>query len=319
MHEQDAWSDEAVKLAQALVRSEDWVGLVELVRRASGALWILEGIDDEAGFVVGAALARLMVGNDELFGADVHLARPDGDRWRLEEIDSQVITPGRVAPQGELRVVVVGWGDKLGAAGADHLLKTFEDCGPQTRFVLVVGRADALPVTVVGRAAVVARVAMAGPEARMVALVESGNASEVVREVFSLCGTQVSLATAVLAKPELLGDLRTVLGGRVDLGAPVCAALNTSGALERLVKAVPGDEKVLRRQLVGALLGVLSERVLRLLRRAAARGVYTRRVAELEAIDGAQRALGVYVNPSDVLCVLYIRLAQAVALESGQS
>jgi hypothetical protein len=89
--------------------------------------------------------------------------------------------------------------------------------------------------------------------------------------------------------------------------------------LERLVKAVPGDEKVLRRQLVGALLGVLSERVLRLLRRAAARGVYTRRVAELEAIDGAQRALGVYVNPSDVLCVLYIRLAQAVALESGQS
>jgi hypothetical protein len=158
---------------------------------------------------------------------------------------------------------------------------------------------------------------MAGPEVRMAALVESGNPAEVVREVFSLCGTQVSLATAVLAKPELLVDLRLVLGGRVDLGAPVGAALKTSGALDRLVKAVPGDEKVLRRQLVGALLGVLGERVLRLLRRANTGGVYARRVAELKAIDAARRAVGVYVNPNDVLCVLYVRLARAVTLETG--
>jgi hypothetical protein len=149
----------------------------------------------------------------------------------------------------------------------------------------------------------------------MEALIADGGDPGVIRAVFSLCGSHVTWAAAVFAKPELGEDLRTALGGRVDLGKPVSCAALVSGAIDRLAKAIPGDAKVVKRELVREQLGVLEERVVRVLRRAESRPAFQRRVAELDAIVWGQRAVGLYIAPHDVLRVVYARLATAARRE----
>ena len=297
-------------MARSLITAKSWDALWELAKRGAGHVWLVEGVDGEAGFVIGAALAHHMV-EDANFGSDVHLARPEGDRWALEGIDSHIIGAGRVLPVGSWRVVVVGWGDTLGVAGADHLLKTFEDCGPGTRYVLVVKRADSLPATIRGRVTNSVHIEMAGSQERMASMIEAGGDAEMLREIFGLCGSHVTWVALGLASPDTMDDLRKVLGGKVDLTNPITCAGEVAAAIERIAKAQGGDARITKRELVREQLDVLEERVVRVLRKSADAVTFARRLAEIDAISWGRRAVDIYVAPQDVLRVVYVRLALA--------
>jgi len=305
-----AWGDSAVELAKALVEPVGWDRLVDLCQTGGGQVWLINGVGGEAGFLVGGGIGRLLV-DDEHFGVDVHLARPEGDRWKLEEIDTQIIKPGLVAPVGSLRVVVVGYAEQLGLVGADHLLKTLEEVPSGTRYVLMAADADQLPRTILGRVAQKRTIALAAAELRMATLVASGEDHDAIREVFSLCGSQVGLAAAVIGDVNALEDLRSVLGGKINLERPVNCAIACAEALDRLVKRMPGADSSARREILRVMLVGLEERVVRQLRKANTPLSFRRRLAELDAIESARRAVDVYVSPLDVLTVLFSRLANA--------
>ncbi len=137
----------------------------------------------------------------------LHRSRPELQDISVDQIRRLVLERAGFPPhEGRARVYIVRRADELSLGAANALLKTLEEPGANTYFVLLTARGNELLPTILSRTLVV----RFGPLAESVvrAIIESkGTASEAAKMAAELSGGSVEAALA-LADPEATGERR---------------------------------------------------------------------------------------------------------------
>lgn len=238
---------------------------------------VLSGPGDTA-FVAGRALAFALV-RPSAQASDVRIASPDGDRWRIDELDERVMRPSLMTAD-DRTVIVVARADAMDARASDHLLKTIEEPAPGTVFILTVADTGTLPATIRGRVSQWVEVEPDTPRARAELLADRyGLSPAEARSIVDACGHMTALA-ARLAASGAARSLLDVLSSPVVSTSPVSDAYKIEQGLDALARlgnplVDPDDDansvkksadKAIVRLLCGTLLDNWSHQVAHLLR-----------------------------------------------------
>jgi len=169
---------------------------------------------------------------------------PETQDLSIDQVRTLVLARGAFAPiEGKAKVFVVRRTEELSHAAANALLKTLEEPGARTHFVLLSSTADALLPTIRSRALRVRFGAL--PESVVAELLEArGTERARAAEIARLSGGSMA-AAAALADPEASGK-------REELVARAMAALearDASAAYELAEDAKKGDKAELVIQL----------------------------------------------------------------------
>lgn len=134
--------------------------------------------------------------------SDLHVIAPAGDRWTVDEIESQLFDVVRRSPAVR-HVIVIDAADRMDARLADRLLRTLEEPPSPTTFVLCVEDLASLAPTVQGRVEQVVEILPAAPTERAEALAAAGVARPAAETAVRLAGRAVTLAPLLAADAEL--------------------------------------------------------------------------------------------------------------------
>ena len=169
---------------------------------------------------------------------------PETQDISIDQVRTLVLTRGAYAPiEGKAKVFIVRRAEELSNAAANALLKTLEEPGARTHFVLLSSTADALLPTIRSRALRVRFGAL--PEAIVAQLLEArGTERARAAEIARLSGGSMA-AAAALADPDASSK-------REELVARAMTALearDTSGVFELSEDAKKGEKAELAIQL----------------------------------------------------------------------
>jgi DNA polymerase III subunit delta' len=166
----------------------------------------------------------------------LHRSRPELQDISVDQIRRLVLERAGFPPhEGRARVYIVRRADELSLGAANALLKTLEEPGANTYFILLTARGNELLPTILSRTLVV----RFGPLAESIvrAIIESkGTLSEAAKMAAELSGGSVEAALA-LADPEATGERRAFVDAALgaarasDLGAAI--ALSDSRARDK--------------------------------------------------------------------------------------
>jgi hypothetical protein len=134
--------------------------------------------------------------------SDLRVITPTGDRWTVEEIETQLFAVVRRAPAVR-HVIVIDAADRMDARLADRLLRTLEEPPSPTTFVLCVEDLASLAPTVQGRVEQIVEILPAAPTERAEALAAAGVARPAAETAVRLAGRAVTLAPLLAADAEL--------------------------------------------------------------------------------------------------------------------
>jgi DNA polymerase-3 subunit delta' len=179
---------------------------------------------------------------------------PETQDISIDQVRVLVLARAAFPPhEDRAKVFVVRRAEELSNSAANALLKTLEEPGPRTHFVLLSATADALLPTIRSRTQRVRFGAL--PDATVAALLEArGVEGARAAEIARLAGGSMATAAA-------LGD-PDESARREEFVARALAALDAGdpeGAYELAEDAKKGDKAALVRQ-IGALAGALAER-----------------------------------------------------------
>jgi DNA polymerase-3 subunit delta' len=165
-----------------------------------------------------------------------------------------VLARSAFAPhEGRAKVFVVRRAEELSLSAANALLKTLEEPGSRTHFVLLTALADALLPTIRSRTQRV-RFGVLPDSVVISLLLERGVAEARAAEIVPLAGGSIA-AALVLADPEASGRREEFVAKALDaLEAPDLGA-----ALDLADEAKKGDKQLLAEQ-IGALATTLATR-----------------------------------------------------------
>ena len=179
---------------------------------------------------------------------------PETQDISIDQVRVLVLARAAFPPhEGKAKVFVVRRAEELSNSAANALLKTLEEPGPRTHFVLLSATADSLLPTIRSRTQRVRFAAL--PDATVAELLEARGVEPArAAEIARLAGGSMATAAA-------LGD-PDESARREDFVARALAALDasdTEGAYELAEDAKKGDKASLVRQ-IGALAAALAER-----------------------------------------------------------
>jgi DNA polymerase-3 subunit delta' len=210
-------------------------------------------------------------------------SRPELQDISVDQIRRLILERSAFPPyEGRARVFIVRRADELSLAAANALLKTLEEPGPNTYFILLTDRGNDLLPTILSRTLVV----RFGPLAESVVkkIIESqGTAGETAEMAAELSGGSVETALA-LADPEATRERRAFVEAALD-----AARAGDLGAAVALSDARARDKDTLRDRLaaLGAHLAGIGrtsapEDPARAARAARGHGVVAQAIDELE-------------------------------------
>jgi DNA polymerase-3 subunit delta' len=209
--------------------------------------------------------------------------RPELQEISVDQIRRLVLERAGFAPyEGRARVFIVRRADELSLAAANALLKTLEEPGPNTYFLLLTDRGNELLPTILSRTLVVRFGPLAEEVVRKI-LENQGTASETAAMAAELSGGSVEVGLA-LADPEATRERRAFV--EAALGA---ARAGDLGAAVALSDSRARDKETLRDRLaaLGAHLAGIGrtsapENPARAARAARGHGVVAQAIDELE-------------------------------------
>lgn len=276
---------------------------------------IVEGPSDTVATVVALRGAETAAGVHAQ--VDVRVAAPNGDRWTVDELATNIVDPASMRPNHRNHIVVAS-ADKMATLAADRLLKVTEEPSAPTTFWFAVTDTSRLLTTLRGRATDVIVCGLIDPTARAQHLADTHEIPlDVAERIVELCGDEVTIANAAAAaaatSPDTLTAFSDLFATAMPDEQPISAALRVSGLIDTVAGDLGGnaaDRKVFVRQLTRMQLdrwvrdarNALSDQNLP----ARAYASVTRR---LVAIDDAHFSLGVSIAPSDVIAAAFATAA----------
>jgi hypothetical protein len=285
-------------------------------------LTVVEGAGDLAQ-LAGLSLAESMVRFDARV-SDVHIARPSGDRWTIEELEELVVRPAYLTPV-DRTVIVVDSADRMDTSCAEHLLKTVEEPPARCSFLFVVQDVQNLLVTLRSRTQSVLRAEAPSASEQIQLLLKTECSRETAITAQRRMGNLTLLAEKACLDAAVL-SLTDVFDSHIYDATPFSAATTIAQKLEDLAKlgdpfsARTRDEKAQKDTVVRArartltrhLLGIWQSQVSEQLSRPVLTHSDLRRAkAAASAIDDAHEALERYVAVRNV--VMYALTASTVS------
>lgn len=293
-------------------------------------LAILAGGYDDLSVGSAELLASRWVRDPAARSEDLRVFTPASDRWTVAELE-QLLARTALQPR-DRHVLVVSHASGIDLRGAEKLLKTLEEPPAATTFVLCVDALDDLTATLRGRADFSVEVEPAAESERVEQLVARGVVRHIAEEATRLSGRLVGLASVLAQNAELLDAARVAFEhpGWAGSRYPAADAQQIFDALvflagsweeQRPVKRTTDRLSVSER----ARLRILTRRGFDAHRDASATLLYAAASAaadgaapslpgtvlrfspvrtRLEALEAAQRQLGMYTPPRLVLAAL---------------
>lgn len=189
-----------------------------------GSLVVLACEFADVALDAGDLVARGLLGSD--VSEDFHPAAPEGERWTVGEVEALASRTLRYPRRRH--VLLVDRAETMERRALDRLLVLLEEPPTPLLAVLVVPRADMLPSTIRGRAAVEVGIGVLSVAERVRALETRGVGAAAAREAVELAGVRPSLAGPFAADATMRELARRALDPAIDPRA-------VSGTEERLV------------------------------------------------------------------------------------
>lgn len=127
---------------------------------------------------------------------DVHLARPSGASWTVDEIQTAVLHPARLRPVNRAHIIVAD-AHTMTKLAADRALKAVEEPRGEVLFWFCTTRADDLTVTLRSRAARTVHLRPLPVSDRVPALVAAGASDSTAKQILEAAGDNIRLGLAV--------------------------------------------------------------------------------------------------------------------------
>ena len=189
-----------------------------------GSLVVLACEFADVALDAGDLVARGLLG--AAAAEDFHPCSPEGERWTVGEVEQLA---SRVLRYPRYRhVLLVDGAETMERRALDRLLLLLEEPPTPLLVLLVVSRADALPATIRGRAALEIAIGVLPVLERVRALESRGVGAQVARESVELAGVRPSLAGPFAADATFREIARRALD-------PVQDPRPVTGTEERLV------------------------------------------------------------------------------------
>lgn len=282
-------------------------------RQDHPVLTVLEGYGDLAQ-IAGIALAENMVRFDARV-SDVHIARPSGDRWTIEELEELVIRPAYLTPV-DRTVIVLDAADRMDTGCAEHLLKTVEEPPSRCSFIFVVQHVENLLVTMRSRTQSILRASAPSAAEQIAVLLKTGCSRDSAASAQRRLGDLTLLAEKACSDPAVM-ELTDVFDTHIYNASSFTTAATLAQRLEDLAKLgdpfsvrTPDKEKAAKDTVVRARTRTLTRHMLSIWQQQVSDALQTAGLTRSElarakvaaaALDDAHEALERYVSVRNVL------------------